>query len=219
MAAASRRVTAASFIILMTYLHEDEETFLPALPNILPKSPEIPGKNKETEKTIDSVFGFELSKSLSIIILIHNTACAYVCICTHSTHVYIYTSTRGRSRLDSISPHTGLEMRPQELRGLDFYRLKDGILKESRIVCLTRSVSCSGVCPSLWPAWSSDPGRDTPWSQSSYEVPTVWGCWESGGGRPVLKTKGHSYYFCLISHPQCVYYICWSNYMHRIIHS
>lgn len=113
-----------------------------------------------------------------------------MCICVYKhTHTYIYTSTRGRSRLDSISPHTGLEMRPQELRGLDFYRLKDGILKESRIVCLTRSVSCSGVCPSLWPAWSSDPGRDTPWSQSSYEVPTVWGCWESGGGRPALKQK------------------------------
>lgn len=61
MATASRRVAAASFIILMTYLHEDEETFLPALPNILPKSPEIPGKSKETKKIINIGFGFELS--------------------------------------------------------------------------------------------------------------------------------------------------------------
>lgn len=60
MGTASRRVTAASFIILMTYLHQDEETFLPALPNILPESPEIPGKSKETNTTINTVFLFRI---------------------------------------------------------------------------------------------------------------------------------------------------------------
>lgn len=69
---------------------------------------------------------------------------------------------------------------------------RDEKLKENRIVWLTRSVSCSGVCPSVWPVWSSDPGQGTPWSQSSYEVLTVWGYWELDGGRPALKTKGCS---------------------------
>lgn len=66
---------------------------------------------------------------------------------------------------------------------------RDEKLRESRIVWLTRSVSCSGVCPSVWPVWSSDPGRGTPWSPSSYEVRIVWGCWESDGGRPAVKSK------------------------------
>lgn len=39
----------------MTYLHEDKETLLPALPNILPKSPQIPVKTLSTQKETNPV--------------------------------------------------------------------------------------------------------------------------------------------------------------------
>lgn len=35
----------------VTYLHKDKETLLPALPNILPKSPQIPVKITRGDKT------------------------------------------------------------------------------------------------------------------------------------------------------------------------
>lgn len=37
----------------MTYLHEDKEALLPALPNILPKSPEIPGKRQKRQNPVN----------------------------------------------------------------------------------------------------------------------------------------------------------------------
>lgn len=55
---------------------------------------------------------------------------------------------------------------------------------------LTRSASCSVVCPCEWPVWSWDRGRGKPWSESSYASLTAWGCWESGGGQPALEWNG-----------------------------
>lgn len=37
-------------VFIMTYLHKDKETLLPALPNILAKSPQIPVKTLSTHK-------------------------------------------------------------------------------------------------------------------------------------------------------------------------
>lgn len=91
-------------------------------------------------------------------------------------------------------------MRPRSWKGLEFYKKHmvkwKGTQEHHHITLdsapLTRSVSCSVVCPYVWPAWSSDPGRGMPWSQSSCGVLTAWGCWESGGGQPALEWKKES---------------------------
>lgn len=92
---------------------------------------------------------------------------------------------------------TWLEMRPRSWKGLEFYKKHmvkwKGTQEHHHITLgsapLTRSVSCSVVCPYVWPAWSSDLGLGMPWSQSSCGVLTAWGCWESGGGQPALAWK------------------------------
>lgn len=88
-------------------------------------------------------------------------------------------------------------MRPRSWKGLEFYKKHmvkwKGTQEHHHITLgsapLTRSVSCSVVCPYVWPAWSSDLGLGMPWSQSSCGVLTAWGCWESGGGQPALAWK------------------------------
>ena len=88
-------------------------------------------------------------------------------------------------------------MRPRSWKGLEFYKKHmvkwKGTQEHHHITLgsapLTRSVSCSVVCPYVWPAWSSDLGRGMPWSQSSCGVLPAWGCWESGGGQPALEWK------------------------------
>lgn len=56
-ATSSKNVAAASIWIehlntffTITHLHKDEEALLPALPNILPKSPQIPVKTSSTHR-------------------------------------------------------------------------------------------------------------------------------------------------------------------------
>lgn len=67
---------------------------------------------------------------------------------------------------------------------------------------LTRSVSCSVVCPCAQPVWSWDLGRGKPWSRSSYGALIVWGCLVSGGGQPALK-EDHKMQNSLINEADC----------------